>query len=452
MTLIEVLVALSVVAILLLPLAAVFYTGATASADNREYGAAIGLADQALAEANGISYSSLGFYEDQFSANGSPATPTTPGVTCPYSGTDPIPGYNGQDPVDLGCSPPGSQLPQVQAVDTSLKVGGTPFTLHTYVVWVAGSHPTTGSVTYPDAYKQVYAVVSWQEGGHPVSAVQNVLVYPGGLGAYSGPGNNGVPASSSGMPPSVALVGVTNLSGTGASSELDVTWDLPDNFSGYYAVVGSPTEGDLPPAGVSGSGGSGWYASSTGSSTVYTYDQVPSCTSSTCTQTVTGLAASTTYWFEVVTFSSDGSQWATSQIGPISGTTGAPPSTSCEITSLTIDQNGKPQSSVELSSKTGSTGRLVAPVTFVAPWAGCSNGDTVTVSATGTADLGPWPLTYSSSPPQYSFTLCPATDSEDPQPAFAAGPYTFTVAINGTTQPGIATNVTFTSRNKTPSC
>lgn len=433
LSLLEVAVSLAILAVLLLPLAGVFYTAAAANADNRDYGAAVGLADKALADAESVSYPNLGFYEDQFGA-------------CPTT----IPGYDGHSAVDLGCSPPVGQGPEVQPVNTSLRVGATHFTLTTYIVWVAGSHPTNSTVRYPDAYKQVDAVVTWHEHSAPAKAVQSILVYPGGLGPYSGSGKNETPADSSGPPPLVTMASVTKPSGSSGQSSLDVTWNQPVAFNGYYAVVGSTSETDLPPAGSSGSGG-GWNPAG---STSYDYNSPPTCssTASTCTDTVGGLAASTTYWFETVAFTADGSQWVVADSGPLSGTTTGAAEDTCRITALTIDQSGQPQSVLETSANRPTAGQLDSPATITAPADGCTGADTVTVSATGTAALGPWPLTYSANPPQYSYTLCPAQNGGQPQAAFTAGSYTFTVAVNGDTQAGVADNVTFSAAHGSPSC
>ena len=66
LSLLEVMVALSVLSIVLLPLASVFYWGSTNAGFNRENGDAIAIANGFLAKANGITYANLGFYESQF--------------------------------------------------------------------------------------------------------------------------------------------------------------------------------------------------------------------------------------------------------------------------------------------------------------------------------------------------------------------------------------------------
>src|SRR5579862_4630670 len=64
-SLIEVVVALGLLAITLLPLASVFYGAEAANSANREYGDAIAIADGQLAQAGGVTYANLGFYVSQ---------------------------------------------------------------------------------------------------------------------------------------------------------------------------------------------------------------------------------------------------------------------------------------------------------------------------------------------------------------------------------------------------
>src|SRR6202035_1612927 len=88
LTLIEIAVVLGLLAIVLLPLASVFYGGEKASANNREYGDAIAIANGQLAQAGGVTYANLGFYESQFQ---NPPSPPAPAVCSPPLT---IPGHN----------------------------------------------------------------------------------------------------------------------------------------------------------------------------------------------------------------------------------------------------------------------------------------------------------------------------------------------------------------------
>src|SRR5579862_6051794 len=168
-SLLEVAIALGVLSVVMLPLAMVFYWGATSSAQTRENGDAIAIANGFLSQAQSVTYADLGFYEDQFG---------TPPQT--------VPGYAGQPGVDLGQAPPApaAVAAQIPVTSTPQKVGSIVYSERTYVVWANAS----GGDSY--AYKQVYAVVSWTENGRNVSVTQNILVYPGGLGKYTGPEDN----------------------------------------------------------------------------------------------------------------------------------------------------------------------------------------------------------------------------------------------------------------------
>ena len=158
--------ALALSAIVLLPLASVFYGAEGANADNREYGDAIAIANGQLAQASGVTYADLGLYEHPS------------GTNCNVPLT--IPGYNGQPAVDLGECPPSGTSAQIQPTSTPQQVGSVIYTASNYVVWVNGSGGDSC------AYKQVYSVVSWNEGGNAARATQSILVYPGGLGNYTG--------------------------------------------------------------------------------------------------------------------------------------------------------------------------------------------------------------------------------------------------------------------------
>ena len=417
MTLIEMVVALAVIAILLIPVAGIFYTGQKTDAENRQYGDAIALGDAALAKADAVSYGSLGYYEDQFGSCGTA-----------------IPGYNLQVGVDLGCHPSPSGAPEpVTYQDTSLQVASIHFTLTTYVVWANGSG-TCPAVSGPclQAYKQVYAVVTWHDGGKAMTTTQNVLVYPGGLGRYSGQGSQGSSQTVS-PPPNVTIT-----SDTYSSSSATITWGDPGAPEpGFYEVV-IQNSTSHPATGGSGT------------------DQSWDPTGATLLGSTSGLTfqldvqPSTYYSVVVVAFSSDGSQWAvSSNAAQFTTPSGAPPP--CQLTSLIVNQTGQPQidTLTVKNGNGGSHGHLEAAVSITVGFTGtCTGTNNVVVSATGPANLGPYTLTYSASPAQFTYNpptgLCPAS-------AFATGSYVFSVALDGTNQSPTA-NVAVSSTGGSPAC
>lgn len=477
-TLVEVAVALALLAIVLLPLASVFYGGVSASANNREYGDAIAIANGQLAQASGVTYGNLGFYLSQ----------------------SPPSAYNGQATVLLGAAPPSGSSPQIPLTSTPQQVGSIVYTAKNYVVWVAGS----GGASC--AYKQVYSVVTWKEGGNLAQAKQSILVYPGGLGAYSGAqcinftvsttqsstvasvASGGFPGVSAGMTvsgPNIAagttVVSVsgnnvtlsqaatgtgtqTLIFGSGSSgndvtpdnvaglavsvpadpageTQLNLTWSAPVNAPGYFVAAWAPDpggQGNLATPDTTGSS-SAWAPS--GSSTS------GSILATATTFTVTGLAPSTAYWFEIIAFSSSGSQWAISQTW-VTATTLTPPPQPCTLNTLTVSQAGQSSGIAKVAK---SNGDLIQPISMTVTYSGtCTNGaDAITVAGTSSgADPGsPYSLTWASN--QYTFNpptgLCPVGTG------FITGTHTYTVSHNGTVT-SLTAQVSFSQKNSAPSC
>ena len=487
--------ALALLAIVLLPLASVFYGGESASSNNREYGDAIAIANGQLAQASGITYAALGFYVSQ----------------------GPSSSYKGQPTVILGAAPPTGTSPQIPVASQPQQVGSIVYTAKNNVVWVSGSSPSGGDAC---AYKQVYSTVSWNEGGNPASVTQNILVYPGGLGKYGGtqclsvanvtttacsaPATASVP--SGGFPnvqpgmyvsgPNIAAgTTVVSISGntltlsqcalgigtqtltfgstpTGSSgtpdnvaglaacpgapptpptctpidpageTQVDLTWNAPVDTPGYLLAVWAPDpggQGVLAPPDTTGTGAA-W--APTGSST-------SGLILATATSfTVTGLAPSTSYWFEIVAFSANGAQWAISQDW-VNATTLNPPPQPCTLNTLTVSQAGQPSGAATVAK---SNGDLMQAITMTVTYSGtCTAGaDIVTVAATSSgADPGsPYTLTWAAN--QYTYNppggLCPTGTG------FLTGTHTYTVSHNGSVT-SLTAQVTFTQDKKgTPTC
>jgi hypothetical protein len=413
LTLIEIVAALGVLAIVMLPFANLFYWGATNGAYDRENGDAVAIANGFLAKANGITYSNLGFYENQWG---------TPPLT--------IPPYNGQTAVDLGASPPAGVTAQVPTTSTPQQVGSVVFTENTYVVWVDGSGGKT------KAYKQVYAVVSWNEGGHTVSMKQSILVYPGGLGKYTGPMNN-APGGASTTPDNVAgLAATVPAQNNGGDTQVNLSWTAPLNTPGFFSAVWAPDPGGQTHLATPNTAGSSGAWSPTGS----TSSGSIAGTATTCT--VTGLTPSTSYWFEIVAFSPDGTSWAISQ-NWVNATTFSSPPQPCTLNTLTVSQAGQSSGSAQVAK---SNGHLMQAISMTVTYSGtCTSGaDAVTVAATSSgADPGsPYTLTWGAG--QYTYSLCPSV-------GFNTGTHTYTVSHNGTAT-SLTAQVSFSKKNSSPSC
>jgi hypothetical protein len=413
LALVEVVVSLGVLGIVLLPLANVFYGGENVSAGNREYGDAVAIANGQLAQAQGTTYADLGFYENQFG---------TPPLT--------ISGYNGQPAVDLGPSPPAGVSPQVQPTSNPQRVGSIVYSATNYVVWVNGS----GGDGY--AYKQVYSVVSWTEFGVPAQAVQSILVYPGGLGKYTGPQNN-TPGGTSTTPDNVVGLAVGVPADPAGETQVNLSWTAPQDPPGYYVAAWAPDPGGQDDLGTPDTTGTSSEWAPTGSSTS------GSILATATSFTVTGLASSTAYWFEIVAFSSGGDQWAISQTW-VTATTLTPPPQPCTLNTLTISQAGQSSGQATVAK---SNGQLMEPITMTVTYSGtCAGGtDAVTVAATssGTDPGSPYALAWGSN--QYTYSLCPST-------GFITGTHTYTVSDNGTPT-NLTAQVSFSQNKKgTPAC
>lgn len=442
LTLIECVVALGLIAILLLPLAAVFYSGASSDADSRENGDAVAIAEAQLSKAQAITYGDLGYYEDQFP----PGTCTQPGP--PIVPADPgVPAYGptGQQGVDLGCQPPAGTSPELQFQTSPIQVGSVKFTMQTYVVWASGS----GGVS--EAYKQVYSVVNWNENGNNATVTENALVYPGGLGAYTGP-----PTTTGGTPP--LPPSVTGLTATvpddadGGENQVDLTWAPASSpaaqawvlSGGQFELVYATNSSELAPQGSTGTDSSWNPAGSIA--------DVPFSGSST-TYSETSLSPSTTYYFEIIAFAADRSSWAVSAppvVGAFVSATTLTPPPPCSVTSLTVSQPGTPAGDVYVKK---SNDHLVssAPLTIAVGYSGaCTASDTVIVTATDASHspdpLSPYTLTYSSSPTDYTYNppsgLCPNASFS----VTGNGNHTYTVSLDGIPQ-SLTRTVTFSEQN-----
>jgi len=410
---IEVGVALGVLGIVLLPLANLFYGGQTVAAGTRDFGDAIAIANGQLAQAQGTTYADLGFYENQFG---------TPPVA--------IPGYNGQPGVDLGTSAPAGISPQVEPTSTPQQVGSVIFTATNYVVWVDGS----GGDSY--AYKQVYTVVTWNQNGRTNQTMQSILVYPGGLGKYTGPQNNS-PGGTSTILDNVAGLAVGVPVDPAGETQVNLSWTAAQDPTGYYVAVWAPDPGGQSSLATPDTTGTSSAWAPAGSST-------SGAILGTATSfTVTGLASNTAYWFEIVAFSNAGDQWAISQTW-VTATTLTPPPQPCTLNTLTVSQSGESSGQAAVAK---SDGRLIQPITMTVTYSGgcVANADAVAVGATSSGPDPGSPYTLAWGTNQYTYNLCPSS-------GFITGTHTYTVSHNGTPT-SLTAQVSFSQDKKaTPAC
>jgi prepilin-type N-terminal cleavage/methylation domain-containing protein len=172
-TLLEMMVAVLIMAVAFTPLAAVFWNGFQTADASAHRTSGFTIATREIEKLRAVPYSVLGFYSDQ-----SPPTWST------------------DTTVLLGsCSSACGITPLVVPTSTDT-AGGLTYTITRYIYWdsaAAVSPPAAAApavTTDTQAYKGATVVVSWTDrvGVHTVE--QDSIIYPGGQGPYTGPGTS----------------------------------------------------------------------------------------------------------------------------------------------------------------------------------------------------------------------------------------------------------------------
>ena len=297
-TLVEMVVALMILAIALTALAPAFYGSLRATALTSERSVANGLAVAASEQLRSFPYYQIGYYQ----ASG--GTPTDVPTQC-----------TGSNPVTLSAAGPVDGLAQ------SNVVSGHSYTITRCVYWQNSSSDSGGS-NYSGAYKQNVVTVGWTFNGTAYSVKQTSAVYPGGESSYaqSGADNNHVPSGT--IPPAVttppsAPQSVSTSSATSTSITLSITApastptpvdhyeiDFSDNYSGSGPVDCAAC--------------------------VWSYT-----TTTNSAPPVSGLTPATTYWFQVRSVAVDGTP--STPTTPISATTSTGGSSGCAVYGLYVN-------------------------------------------------------------------------------------------------------------------
>lgn len=346
-TLIEMVVAVVIIAIAMMAVAEVFVSGVAAAGSSSRYSDAVAVATHELEAMRAVPYSQLGFYGDQ------------PG----YQAT-----WNGQQTVEIAPATPAGVTPAVDPTGTDT-VAGTSYSVNRYVVWddAASTSPPT---TWLQAYKGVAVSVAWGGTGGG-SIQQSSIVYPGGLGPYTGPGGTTTTSTTSVLQeaPATPSVALAVPSAPAGQSEIDVTWTEPVTGGpvSSFVVLWAPTA-DLP---------SGWVQSPSqpyAGNIAYTYQ-------------VQDLAPATGYTFEVSAFGPGG----TTTSPPATATTLPTTSSGCTYTDLTVSgASGASYSAFKTYlNKDGSMSEALDLAVNVG--GSCTPAPTITVEATapsGGADPG----------------------------------------------------------------
>lgn len=328
-TLIEVVVALALLAVVMAGMAPLFIGAIDAAAVANHRSTANGLAVQATESLRAVPYDQLGFASESQVPGSCTGTPVT------NVSSDGI----------------------VPTAEGSRKIGPITYTLTSCVAWVDAS--VSGDT---GAYKQTTVTVSWQDGGSSRSITQVSDVYPGGEGPYTTAQDNYGPATtttttSPTAPTSPTATTATDESTAPASTDtIDVSWTAP---------AGSPVAVDHYVVEYDTSGSTGFSSGKFASSPALQHT----------TWSAGSLAPGTIYYFQVVAVSASGVYSTPSPVA--SATTAAPlvPVLDCEVTGLSVTPtSAEVDPSGHLYKPSGSTFVVAANVT-----APC-NLDTISVS------------------------------------------------------------------------
>lgn len=304
-TLIELMVAMLILAIVLTALLPAFFgtMKATNSSDNRS--TANGLAVAATEQLRSVPYYEVGY------------------VTTPSQCQNPNDPQNpNKSPVVL---PSGTTTP-LTAV-TAKTLSGTTYTTVRCIYWIDSS--VSGDTL---AYKQTVVTVSWSTRGVPGQIVQTSAIYPGGEGAYTPGGQQDFAPSQATSTtvvsgPPLPPINVTATPDPNSNwNTIDVAWQAPINSPT------APTNYIVEYISVPGNSACPTPLPSSPSPT-----QSPPEPASASPLAVT-VSPSTEYCFQVVSVASDGTQSVTPS-NVASATTGAPPSNGCTVSSLTVNNS-----------------------------------------------------------------------------------------------------------------
>jgi prepilin-type N-terminal cleavage/methylation domain-containing protein len=174
-TLVELLIALSVLTVTMVPMTRVFWSGLRTAASSSHRTDASAIAARETERMHADPYPLVGFYRDQVPAD-----------------------WKGASTVILGsCSTscPIAFAPLIQPTAMSTPVPGNTgitYSIARYVYWAdtQGMNSLAVSTTFVQAYKAATVVVTWTDetGNHRIQ--QDSIIYPGGRGVYSGPGGS----------------------------------------------------------------------------------------------------------------------------------------------------------------------------------------------------------------------------------------------------------------------
>jgi prepilin-type N-terminal cleavage/methylation domain-containing protein len=386
-TLVELMIALLVLAVVVAALAPAFYGELKATSASNFRSAANGLAVGAIEEMRAFPFYEIGYNQTDYSTAGTTALSCV-SPTNSYQAGGAAPSWNssaGLEPVQLSS---GSALDNVNNnLLTSQTISNVTFSTTRCVYWVGSS---TGNTA---AYKLTWVGVSWTVAGVPWHVSQTSAIYPGGEGKYTAGHNNATPGAQNCANQGIIPFAVQNLAAavdsTSPTTTVDLTWS-----EGSDSSVVMPVQYQV-----------------NYNSTTSTGPWVPFSQTGLPSQNVDGLTPGVTYWFQVLEVSCDG------KLGPATVVSQATNNASqtCSATNFTVTPK---------SAQIGSSDHLSGISSFtvsVQITSGCNNvaayyspkNDGTYVS--DSAPSGPGTVTWSTSASKW-----------------AAGTVTFHLYVGGT--------------------
>ena len=383
-TIVEMVVALGLLAFIMTAMAAMFYGAANVAVDTKARTQAAGIATRALESMRVSAYAKLGFFTTQTGYSNRCDSTDTTAETVTLTGPD----------TDARHSP----VETLQLPDSDLD-----FIVRRCVVWA--NVPLSGGGALEDGYKRTIAEVTWTDNkGIEHRVRQTSIVYPGGFGTYAGAQTH--PAGSEGTSDGGVVVSPTppfdlvvttppDPSPDDGVRSLAVAWDYTGLPVDHFTVQ--------------------WSDSPSFASIV---DQNDTTDGEVRSMTVSSLAPSTTYYFKVTAHAdaakSSSSPASQAAQGTTTGYTGG-----CIYGPITLATTDNPSSSTKIYKRQNN--RLGTNLVMTATFSSACSG-TFTVQGSGPQNVGPWTLTGSGT----SKSVTANVQNENWSP----GVYTFQVYAN----------------------
>ena len=308
-TLLELMLALLLLAIVLAGLAPAYYGTLRAADLSSEHSVANGIAIAATEQLRSFPYFDLGYTTTDYQ---------TPGQAPPNGGVGyPCIAASSNTTVQVTTSP-------LEGLATSQTVSNVAYSIQRCVYWIDSS--VAGDT---QAYKQTVVTVGWTLGRVHSVVSQTSAVYPGGESPYTTAQNNEAPGTTTATTAAVSPAPPAWVSHatdpTFPYDEIDLVWSEPST------TLEPAAKYEVDYATASNYSGSGYLSLTPGTYTAATF----STPGTAASPNVISVSASTTYYIEVWAIAADGTR-STTPSDVESVTTGSTPQT-CVINNLVVN-------------------------------------------------------------------------------------------------------------------